>query len=307
MNARLLAAAAVLGLSASAFAVTVDGSTVGDGYSLRATQTVQTGFGDNASELNAAYARVEGGRLYVALTGNIEGNFNKLNVFIHTGAAGGENVITASSGSGGNNTGDDGWADKYAGFTFDSNFSANYMLIFRRGNDFGADKFDVNIAQVGTTNSWGFTDVFGGTQEGSVSGLTGGVAANGLDVAYNNANVAGIGGDGSSAADPVAAQAVTTGLEFSIALADLGSPNIGDIKISAMVNGGSHDYLSNQFLGGLPAPQGNLGGDGAGGYNGTVGDIDLNNYAGDQWFDVPTPGAVTLLGLAGLAGIRRRR
>lgn len=305
MNTRILAAAAGLGIATSAFAQ-VDGTIGGgEGYSLRATQTVQTQFGDNASELNAAYARVSGGRLYVGLTGNIEGNFNKLNIFIHTGAAGGENVLTASTINGGNNPGNDGWADKHAGFTFDSGFSANYMMIFRRGNDFGADKADLDFSTVGSDNSWGFGDIFGGSQEGSTT-VSSPLVPNGIDIAYDNSNVAGIAG-GDQAADQSAAQAVTTGLEFSISLADLGGADPADIKISAMVNGGGHDFLSNQFLGGLAAPQGNLGGDGLGNFTGDVGAIDLNNFAGDQCFDIPAPGAAALFGLAGLAGIRRRR
>ena len=306
MTARIIAAAAGFGIASMAMAQ-VDGTVgAGEGYSQRALQTVQTQFGDNESELNGAYARVSGGRLYVALTGNIQGNFNKLNIFIHTGAAGGENVLTASTGSGGNNPGNDGWADKHAGMTFDSNFSANYMMIFRRGNDFGADKADLDFSTVGSDNSVMFGDIFGGSQEGATS-VSDALVPGGIDIAYDNSNVAGVGGDGSSAADQSAAQAVTTGLEFSIALADIGNPAAGDIKISAMVNGGGHDFLSNQFLGGLPAPQGNLGGDGNGNFTGDISGIDLNNFAGDQWFDIPTPGTAALFGLAGLAGIRRRR
>ena len=71
---------------------------------------------------------------------------------------------------------------------------------------------------------------------------------------------------GTGAANAANALAVTTGLEFSIALVDIGSPGLGDtIKIAAMYNNGDHNFLSNQVLGGLPAGTGNLGGDGAGG------------------------------------------
>jgi hypothetical protein len=47
------------------------------------------------SELDAAYARVENGRLYVLFTGNHEPNFNKLDVFIDS-VAGGENVLSST-------------------------------------------------------------------------------------------------------------------------------------------------------------------------------------------------------------------
>jgi hypothetical protein len=128
----------------------------------------------------------------------------------------------------------------------------------------------------------------------------------------------------------VAAAAVTTGMEFSIALADLGNPAAGSvIKIAAMINNGDHNYLSNQTLGGLPAPQGNLASNGNGQWFGDVGDYNLNrevdaadyvtwrnnatpvqaeyerwianfgmpvpavnfnNFAGDQFFSITVPG-----------------
>ena len=53
-------------------------------------------------------------------------------------------------------------------------------------------------------------------------------------------------------------------------------------------------------------PQGNIGGDGAGGFNGTVGQINLNNFAGEQFFVVPEPASVVLVALAGVTLLRRR-
>ena len=89
---------------------------------------------------------------------------------------------------------------------------------------------------------------------------------------------------------------------MTIPLAALGNPIAGDtIRVSAMVNGSNHDYLSNQMLGGLPAGQGNLGGDGNGGFNGTVGQLDMNNFAGNQYFviAVPEPSSFKLVELDG--------
>lgn len=305
-----ICASVLLAMSGAASAVPiVNGSIAGDNYGpARAIQTVNTEFGDNQSELNAAYARVEAGRLYIALTGNIEANFNKLNVFIHTGAAGGQNTITPDFNFGGSNPDNDGWANTHAGMTFDTGFDANYMLIFRRGFDGTNNRFDVDLAQVGggpgAFVSYG--NIFGGTTEGAATLAPFGLLSDSLQVAYDNSNIAGVGG-GPGAADQAAALAVLTGLEFSISLADLGNPDIGDIRISAMVNGSGHNYLSNQILGGLGAPQGNLGGDGAGGFIGNLSGINLNNFAGEQWFTVPAPGALALLGLGGLVATRRRR
>lgn len=272
-------------------------------YSLNAVQTVDTGFGDNMSELNAAWSQVHNGYLYVVLTGNLESNFNKLNIFFDT-VAGGQNVLTNNAGNGGTNPWNDGWAEKYAGFTFDSAFSADYMLIMRNGN---GSQFDIDYAIIGGGGTAFETasNVFGGSMTGSNANALPGV---GIGVAFDNSNVAGVGG-GDGAANQAAAEAVTTGIELAIPLIALGNP-VGDIRVSAMVNGSNHDYLSNQFLGGLTAPQGNLGGDGSGTFTGTVGQINLNNFSGDQFYtiaSVPEPGTITVLALAGLGLLRRRK
>jgi hypothetical protein len=75
----------------------------------------------------------------------------------------------------------------------------------------------------------------------------------------------------------------------------------------AFVNGGNHDYASNQFLAPLPAGTGNLGGNGSGTFTGNVGGLDMTQFAGNQFFTVPTPAAAGLFGLAALAAGRRRR
>lgn len=281
---------------------TLDGTRDGT-YDLNSVQTVETGFGDNFSELNAAWSQVHGEMLYIVLTGNLEANFNKFNIFFDT-VAGGENQITNNTSNGGNNPGNDGWAGKYAGFTFDSAFSADFMLIMRSGN---GSTFDIDYAVVGGGASAFETasNIFGGSTTGVNANALSGV---GIGVGFNNSNAAGILG-GSAAADQAAAEAVTTGIELAIPLAALGNPN-GDIRVSAMINGSNHDYLSNQFLGGLSAPQGNLGGDGLGGFNGTVGQLNMNNFAGDQFYTiraVPEPGTMTVLAIAGLGLLRRRR
>ena len=61
------------------------------GQSLRAVQTIETGFGDNASEWNAAYGDLTASTLDLMFTGNLEANFNKLEIFIDT-VPGGSNV-----------------------------------------------------------------------------------------------------------------------------------------------------------------------------------------------------------------------
>src|SRR5258708_7628622 len=65
-------------------------------------QAVEAGFGDanppgslGGSELDAGYATIQGGRLYLTLTGNLEPNFNKVDIFIDS-KPGGENTLTGT-------------------------------------------------------------------------------------------------------------------------------------------------------------------------------------------------------------------
>jgi len=268
-------------------------------------QTVETQFGDanpnSGSELDAAYARVMNNTLYLMLTGNLEANFNKLNIFIDS-KVGGQNSIV-----GGSNPANDGWASKYNGFTFDTGFTADYLFILRNGNT----QFDLDYTVVGGAGNQfdTYANVFGGALQGATTTGAGANLGFSFGVAFNNSNVGGVLG-GTGAANQIAAQAVTTGVELAIPLTALGNPGAGDvIRISAMINGSNHDYLSNQFLGGLTPPQGNLGGDGNGGFNGTVGQLNLNNFGGDQYFivQVPEPSALALMSLGSLALFARRR
>jgi hypothetical protein len=130
-----------------------------------------------------------------------------------------------------------------------------------------------------------------------------------VGAAYDNSNTGGVTG-GNGAADQGAAAAVQTGLELSIPLSAIGSPGVGDtIRISAHINGSNHDFLSNQSLGGFAPPQGNLGGDGNGNFNGSVALINFNNFAGEQFFTlvVPEPASVSVLSVAGVCLLARRR
>jgi hypothetical protein len=278
----------------------VDGTINGDGYGAAASvQTVETQFGDNQSELNAAYAKVENGKLYMTFTGNLEANFNKLVVFFDT-KAGGQNTINGSA-----NPNNDNWSAKYNGLTFDSAFSADYVLIFRHGN--GGTQFDVDYAMVGGGAADGGTvgTFDNSTSVGNLSNTFGSKNVQ-MEVKLDNSNVAGIGG-GTNAANQAAALAVQTGLEFSINLDALDI--VAPFKVSAHVNGSGLDYLSNQSLGGFTPPQGNLGTDGAGNFigNSDLSRINFNQYAGDQYFDV-VPEPTTMIALAlGVAAFARRR
>jgi len=268
-----------------------------------AQQGVNTGFGNstsgnsqyaNGSELDAAfsYTATYSGAAFTNLlfTGNLEANFNKLVIFIDNGSGAGQNTISGGAGLPG----------QYSGFTFDAGFNATHYIIANGGG--GPYGYYVDAGNL-VTGEGGYAGSNDGQSGGALSG--GGYAAGLIWAAINNSNVLGVDGNpGGPVVDPLTA---TSGMEFSLALSWL-NPAGSTIRICAFINGGGHDYASNQFLGSLPAFQGNLGGDGNGNYTGNLAGINLNNFAGDQFFTVtvPAPGAVALLAIAGLARGRRR-
>lgn len=328
LKSRFLAALILLTAAClPAYAITVDG-TLDAGYGAPITvQTVDTQFGDasppgslGGSELDAGYAVVSSGRLYLMLTGNHEPNFNKLDIMIDS-RPGGENSLSNLPEYDFNN-GSNWISTNMRGLTFDAGFEADYHLFSRWGSGSGAYEVDFVDRQGGgaamVPGSKGASpNAVGLIAAGSIAAGNVGTNASAssltqnLDFAINDNNAAGVGG-GTGVANQAAAAAVTTGMEFSIDLADLGNPAPGSsIKIFAAINNGDHNYLSNQLLGGLSGPQGNLGGDGGGGFTGTLSGVNLNQFAGLQYFTVvvPEPAAlVTLIvGLVTLGWVRRGR
>ena len=262
-------------------------------YALATVQAVETAFGDNANELDAAYILERGGRLFLVLTGNLEYNFNRLEIFFDT-KGGGENVLTATPDYD-EDLGAGSWAsNNLGGLKFDAAFTADYHLVASWGNPEGLRVLFVNRSGGGSATVPGAAAT-GAPRANNVSvgvinaGATAPNASSSsltdrLFFAIDNNCVAGVLG-GSAAADQTAAAAVATGMRLSIPLADLGWPaKASTIRISAMIDNGDHNYLSNQTLGALPPPEGNLGGDGAGNFTGTLSGVDFTQFAGSQHF-----------------------
>ena len=319
---RVLGILIVMATAAAASAqIVVDGTRDAAYGGPLAVQTVQTQFGDSTGgitgggELDAGYAAIDAGRLYVLLTGNVEPNFNKVNVFIDS-QPGGENVLNGALQYDFNDV-----AANFGGLTFDTGFEADYHVFGRWGG--GAFELDVvNRAasmpgavrgDSGAATTGAGTPVQSGSVLGNGTGTTS-ILTSPVAFGFNNNNSAGVSG-GTAAADETAAAAVTTGLEFSVALTDIGNPGFGDlIKIHSAYGNGDNNFHSNQILAGVPAPQGNLGGDGNGTFTGNLSGIDFNSFAGDQYFSLrvvpePASGVIAALaaGLALIALARRRR
>jgi hypothetical protein len=248
-----LVAASFGGLAVAS--VVVDGSLDKAYGPALAIQDSQTGFGDsdlglidfcNGSELNNAHAfvDVENGYLRLFFGGNLESNFNKLEVFIDY-RDGGQNRLRGDNPdvdfNGLNRMGDDGTGN---GLTFDKGFEADFYVTMTGGGDPYA--IFSNTAQI-LTEGGGVGEFIG--SGGAGENLL--IGTNGTLVAINNSNTAGVpfgfkAGDGSG---------VTTGIEISIPLDLLEGYDGRDIKVSAFINGGGHDFLSNQILGGIGGGQ----------------------------------------------------
>ncbi len=234
--------------------VNVDGTLDAAYGTPNSLQNTQTGFGDSTlglpdfadgSELDAGYAIITGDILYIFLAGNLESSFNKLDVFIDA-RNGGQNRLRSDNPDvdydGLNRMGDDGSGN---GLTFDNGFDADFWFSMTCGGDTFATY--ANAATLPTKGA-GFGEFLGSGGAGAEGVIE---ASNGMQIAINNSNTAGVGyGEGLGCGE-----GVTTGIEIAIPLGlfdwDGKGGNITTAKICAFVNNGSHDYVSNQVLGGL--------------------------------------------------------
>jgi len=287
LTALVVFAVAASVAAAPAVASIIDGNLT-DAGTLRATQDTPTQFGNSTAgtqdspgggELDALFGDIVGGTLNLAVAGNLEGNFNKVWIFIDT-KAGGENVLDGTNISGGFNE-----IQNMAGMTFDAGFSPDWAISASVGSGFYSVNFSDLQADTGGS-SWdggGFTDL-------PAANRTGGF---GITHGWDNSNAAGV-----TDVSAAGALTATTGLELSIDMATaFGDGALTSLRVMAFYGSAGADFMSNQVLPGI----------GGGGNLAGPSGINFNSIAGQQFVTIPEPATVVLFGLGGLALIRRRR
>lgn len=292
ISAAIIAAAA----SMASAVVTIDGTKDASYGTALSVQQSSTGFGDsntgstnfaNGSEIDAVYAEVSGGRLNLFFSGNLETNFNKLDIFIDS-TAGGMNKLTPLGTDQGNfnRMANDGSGN---GMTFDAGFTADRWISVTAGGANPDIFVDYANLTTGVGNYAGQSLAVSGV---ALSGGNGGPASP-MFVTFNNSNITGV--TGSTA--PNDAATVGTGVEVSIALSDLGYTG-GLIQINGFINGSGQDFLANQVMGTLPAGTGNLG---------DPRNVNFASIAGNQFVVVPEPTTIGAIAGVTLAALRRRK
>lgn len=256
-----------LGLAAAASAqITTDGQLDAAYGPQLAVQFNPTGYGDNTnadplaangSELDVAHAVIRDGKLHILLTGNLETNFNKLNIFIDSRPAG-QNTLAND-----NPDVDFNGLNNLAGLKFDTGFEADFFFAISGGGD--PIEFFANYAELGNP---GVGTYLGGT--GSPNTGFPVTLANGVQVGIDNSNIGGV--------TDVTGQGfgVTTGIEFSIPLTLIGNPT-APVKVCAFISNPGRTDVSNQVLGGLETGTANLGAPSA---------VDFSSLPGNQYFHV---------------------
>ena len=268
-----------------------------------------TRFAVQGSELDAAYARVSDGYLFLFIAGNLEtagqgltwsaGNLNKLELFVDC-IPGGQNSLR------GDNADVDGGAlsnmghldPANDGLKFDTGFEADFYLTFYNRTEV-VPYYDPPQIEAWRgylyyatlpTGGGGTARTLGVAQDPThTSFITTFTFTNGVKLGFNNSNTGGVWGTGhASESDTALASNVTTGLELAIPVDFFAAPDgaLNDtLRIVAFVNDTFHRFLSNQVLGPM--------GQSPGGY-GNLGDPRLFNFSesyspGDQFFAAANP------------------
>jgi hypothetical protein len=337
MKRLMLLIAVLAAWAGEAQAITVDGvREAGYGPAL-AIQDTPTHFGNNQSELNAAYGFIDNdGNLSLMITGNMENSSgNRLLIFVDSRSGGGvEDPVDDEPGVlgtfGGPQTDDwgtdiDGGIQASAnrpGSILDPGFNPDVAIVI---NIFGGTYFTdvVDLTFPNHPDSDPYRSIFIGGNAAKVT-AGGGPAASATHTysragtvedpgdsdpakghggtimsAFDNTNTAGIFGwnNETPPGELGAPLSATMGYEALISASFLANDNAQDIKLLAVITNGGGDFLSNQILGEGGGVHGLDNLGGPGGAGGTP-LFDSTLIAGNQFFVVPV-GVPVIEGLSG--------
>jgi hypothetical protein len=255
------------------------------------------------------------------VAGNLESNFNKLEVFIDFNQPAGNllgqntlsNVNPDVSFNGLNRMGTKTMAmpntaggPEGPGLTFDAGFTADYWISITVGGNTPPTAPDMYVdTAILLSNGGGAGGFAGGAPNLDTAGTPGvynptspSMATGGMTLDIDNsnsdaiANSGGVGGrvnlPGSGSQPDVTAPAgVTTGFEFKINLDGIGYPvgTAGNLRIAGAIVGFNFDYMSNQAIGGLTSAgnpdPNNLGA--------PAQNVDFTAWDGDQFVSLAVP------------------
>ncbi|MCF6237866.1 MAG: hypothetical protein L3J79_03485 [Candidatus Marinimicrobia bacterium] len=270
---------------------------------------------------------VPNNRLYVFIGGNMQNNWNKLNLFFDV-APGGQSVLLDNNVDISFNN-----LNGMSGITFDAGFEPDYWLNTNNGvsgddllnftdcatlrtNGANIDPFFGVITDYGSyfggevvaTPVMDFSGPLVDIQDGTFGSLFANYAPRLLEIdpfspiaglvqiSIDNSNVAGV---TDTTANAAAAAAVNTGIEISIDLDELGWDGSQDILMAGWIANDSFSFISNQVIGGIPDGSDNVGPRDAD--DDGINDLDWGTIAGDQFLNLSNP-VVNNPCLADLAG-----
>ncbi|MBM4109208.1 MAG: EF-hand domain-containing protein [Phycisphaerae bacterium] len=265
----------------------------------------------NGSELDNLFARVSEGRLFLFMGGNLESNWNNLELFLDV-QPGGQNTLRTD-----NVDIDFNGLNRMGGMTFDADFAPDWWFSLRTGGtpiqmwgnaatlrtdgplfSFGGLLLDYGAYSGGEkasnnplpfpatrmddpTGAAIFTDA--GPREAQrlyptfpPPGL--------IRASINNMNTGGV--TGPDPGNTFDAPNVATGLEVEVNLQEAGWDGTSPIKLLAMINGGGHGFVSNQLIPSLPNATG-------GGFAENLGNpatLNFTTIAGDQFIVIDLVG-----------------
>lgn len=212
---------------------------------LAASQNNANWLGDNVSELNQLFIKAQPNGLRIGVTGNLAANGTAFAIILDT-VNGGQNILDVSA-----LTPPPGGLQQLTGTRMDSSFGGDHLFFIN------ANGGNIYVDQVLLPSIGSGTKIYRG--QGTVGdgdgNLAGGTNPNGLQVAINNRNAAGV-----TELTAAGAETATNGFELLVPYADIGLLNSpGTTFKAAAFIVKIYGEVGNQWLPGVGGGQPNLG------------------------------------------------